>query len=328
MEFQLHKEQIPAVMQWLLKKHFVHVDDIFATSDRFYMIYQSLSSILHTGGIDRFPDREDRILECNCFFDDWFLFAVPFMDDYVYGLLKMREQEFDQENGMIADGDTPGVTVSFIAFDIKVLQSCLEDPSASNRKRLGIEINRVVAYPKQKHNAVLKQYFVRPEAEAPYLIAEMYTKHIASFSEEHILPVPIAYLDILQKRQKNKKYTRIPDFLDQNNRDAGMIICDHQNIYIKDVSCLSPYEKRAILAAYTGNVSVHSFAAEVRYHAFFLVDLAKIRLPIVGSPYASAVRADMSIGDKEFQGPTPYYNLAGKMVKTQMDCHGELKNHL
>ena len=76
-----------------------------------------------------------------------------------------------------------------------------------------------------------------------------------------------------------------------------------------------------ILATHTGNVSVHSFAAEVRYHAMFLTKLMKIRLPMVGAPYASAVRADMSIGDKEFQGPTPYYDLSGKLVQEQEKYH-------
>ena len=44
---------------------------------------------------------------------------------------------------------------------------------------------------------------------------------------------------------------------------------------------------------------------------------------MAGSPYASAVRADMSIGDKEFQGPTPYYDLSGKLVSEQVKYHQE-----
>jgi len=77
----------------------------------------------------------------------------------------------------------------------------------------------------------------------------------------------------------------------------------------------------AILATHTGNVSYHSFAAEIRYHAMFLKKWMKIRLPLAGSPYASAVRADMSIGDKEFQGPTPYYDLSGALVLKQIEFH-------
>jgi hypothetical protein len=94
---------------------------------------------------------------------------------------------------------------------------------------------------------------------------------------------------------------------------------------VEDVNRLTEAEKLAILATHTGNVSLHSFGAEVRYHAMFLTSAAKIRLPLLGSPYASAIRADMSIGDKEFQGPTPYYHLSGRLVRTQMRYHTDGK---
>ena len=313
--------RIPLFFQWLMDNHLIYTDQMLRSIDGFCMIHKPISSILHSKGIDTFPDREDRICECRNFFDDWFLYAVPGTQDPVYGLFKMREQEHDQEMGIQADGDTPGVTISFIAFDTDVMKACLEDPSAENRKKLGIEINRVVAYPKQNHHPAMKAYFLRPQAEAPYLIAETYAKHIASFSSAGTLNVPKAYTEIYQKRAASSKYARVPDFLEQNNRDANMLVCDHAKIYIQDTRDLSQYEKLAILATHTGDVSVHSFAAEVRYHAMFLTNLAKIRLPFAGSPYASAVRADMSIGDKEFQGPAPYYNLSGKLVLEQKKHH-------
>ena len=236
----------------------------------------------------------------------------------------MREQEHDLEQGMKADGDTPGVTISFISFSADILKSCLENPSAENRKEMGMEINRVVAYPKQSHHPALKAYFIRPQAEAPYLIAGTYVKHIASFSTAGTLNVPKAYKEIYQKRWASAKYARVPDFLEQNNQEPNNVVCDHEKIYIQNVKQLSQYEKLAILATHTGNVSYHSFAAEVRYHAMFLNKLMKIRLPMAGSPYASAVRADMSIGDKEFQGPTPYYNLYGKHVREQVKYHSDV----
>ena len=40
-----------------------------------------------------------------------------------------------------------------------------------------------------------------------------------------------------------------------------------------------------------------------------------------GSPYASAIRADMSIGDAEFAGPTPYYRPDSRIVRKQYHCH-------
>ena len=322
--FDLNINRIPSVFRYLLNAQLIREENVLFTKDGFYMIYKSISSILISKGIETFPDREDRILECRNFFDDWFLFAIPDHEDYVYGLLKMREQEHDLDQGMKADGDTPGVTISFISISTDILKSCLENPSAENRKEMGMEINRVVAYPKQSHHPALKAYFIRPQAEAPYLIAETYVNHIASFSTAGTLNVPKAYKEIYLKRSTSSKYARVPDFLEENNREANRAVCDHEKIYIQDVKQLSRYEKLAILATHTGNVSYHSFAAEIRYHAMFLNKLMKIRLPMAGSPYASAVRADMSIGDKEFQGPTPYYNLYGKHVQEQVKYHSDV----
>ena len=315
---------MPSFFQYLSDTKLIHSEHVLSTKDGFHMIGKSISSILISKGIETFSDREDRIMECKNFFDDWFLFAVPGKTKYEYGLLKMREQEHDLERGIQADGDTPGVTISFIAFDTGILKSCLENPSAENRKKMGMEINRVVAYPKQNHHPALKEYFIRPQAEAPYLIAETYVNHIAAFSSAGTLNVPKAYKEIYLKRSASAKYARVPDFLKENNREANRIVCDHENIYIQNVKQLSRYEKLAILATHTGNVSYHSFAAEIRYHAMFLNRLMKIRLPMAGSPYASAVRADMSIGDKEFQGPTPYYNLYGKHVREQVKYHSDV----
>ena len=316
--------EILAFFKWLDDQKMISKDHLISSNDGFFMITESISSILISKGIETFPDREGRILECRNYFDDWFLFAVPGKTEYVYGLLKMREQEHDLERGIQADGDTPGVTISFIAFDTGILKSCLENPSAENRKKMGMEINRVVAYPKQNHHPALKEYFIRPQAEAPYLVADTYVKHIAAFSSAGTLNVPKAYKEIYMKRSASAKYARVPDFLEENNREANRIVCDHENIYIQNVKQLSRYEKLAILATHTGNVSYHSFAAEIRYHAMFLNKLMKIRLPMAGSPYASAVRADMSIGDKEFQGPTPYYNLYGKHVREQVKYHSDV----
>lgn len=317
-------QKTPAFFRWLQERDRITPEHMEFTDDGFGMLKRSVADILMSAGIDTLPDREGENMECRHFFDDWFLFAVPEKDDHVYSLLKMREQEHEKKLGIRADGDEPGVTISFIALDTDILKVCLEDPSRENRKALGMEINRVVAYPKQFHHPALKNYFIRPEAEAPYRIAEAYIGYIASFCRQGMLIVPEAYRDIYAKRGRSAKYVRVPDFLERNNRQAGTVVCDHQVIRIRDAAKLTQYEKLAILATHTGNVSVHSFAAEVRYHAQFLTELAKIRLPLAGSPYASALRADMSIGDKEFQGPAPYYNLSGKLVAQQVACHPEL----
>lgn len=320
-ESVLSKHSMPPFVCWLQDNRYIAHEDIKTTEDGFWFIDKSFASILHDGGIETFPDRNDEILECRYYFDDWYLYALPDGGAHTYGLFKMREQEDDQKIGLSADGDVPGVTISFVAFSSEFLKACLENPVMENRKRLGVEINRVVAYSGQKHHRVLKAYFLRPQALAPYLIAARYVEYIASFSCHGVLNVPDAYLELYRKRGQSRKYARVPDFLDLNNRNAGYTVCDHHKIYISDSNQLTEYEKLAILATHTGNVSFHSFAAEVRYHAMYLVGFAKVRLPFLGSPYASAIRADMSIGDKEFAGPTPYYNLDGRLVIEQMKYH-------
>jgi hypothetical protein len=111
-------------------------------------------------------------------------------------------------------------------------------------------------------------------------------------------------------------------FIEENNRAAGKIVCDNQKIYVCDPLHPTEQERLAILATHTGNTSFFSFAAEVQFHARFLTRWAKIPLPIIGgSPYASAIRADMSIGDAEFTGPTPYYRPDSRMVRKQYHCH-------
>ena len=49
---------------------------------------------------------------------------------------------------------------------------------------------------------------------------------------------------------------------------------------------------------------------------------AKIKIPFLGkSVYDSAIRADMSIGDTELQGYTPYYRENSRIVQEQYRYH-------
>lgn len=316
---------IPQFFQKLIVLQCISPMEIDSISDGFYVVRKSIASILISKRIETVPGKQDQPLECRNYFDDWYIYAVPGINGHTYSLFKMREQEYDAENGFTADGDTPGVTISFIAFDTGLLERCLQEPDYANREALGNEINRVVAYRKQVHHPDLKAYFIRPEAEGAYLVAELYTKHIASFASSGTINVPKAYSEMMRKRGVSAKYKRLPDFIDANNATAGRAVCDHEKIYLQNTSCLTKYEKLAILATHTGNVSFHSFAAEVRYHAQFLVWYAKVSIPFVGgSPYASAVRADMTIADKEFEGPAPFYDLDSKLVREQMRYHKDL----
>lgn len=176
-------------------------------------------------GITTFPNDRDELRDCDKFFDDWYCYAVLRKGGYVYSLFKLREQEFDAKNGLIADGDTPGVTVSFIAFDTDVLAQCLSEPTVANRKRLNQEINRVVAARGQRHDKTLKAYFLSPKAEGPYLIAELYVRHIASFAGDGCIDVPEHYAEIYRKSAAAGFHGwagRIPRFLEETTRPRAI----------------------------------------------------------------------------------------------------------
>jgi hypothetical protein len=294
--------------------------DVVHTQDGFWMVNKSLSQILSQKGILDFPNNDGTRLACDKFFDDWFLYAVSSENDYVYSLLKLREQEHDAECGSLADGDDPGVTISFVPFSYEVLLECLEVPTDKNRKRLDSEIDRVVACRGQAHHEDLKRYFINPGSEGAYLVADQYVKYIASFSENGALDVPEYYREL----SKNRK-SRLPAFIEALNQAAVHIVCDHKKIYFRNAEDLTEEERMAILATHTGNTSRYSFAAEVEYHARFLTDLAKIKIPFFRkSFYDSAIRADMTIGDANHRRFASYYRENSRIVLRQYRSHKDI----
>ena len=316
---------LPSIFKRLLSDACIDKHDVLGTADGFYMVDKSVADILASKGVFDFPDSGGEKVACGDFFDDWFIYVVPNDNDYTYSLLKLREQEHDMENGSPGDGDTPGVTISFISFEIEKLLHCLADPSDENRKKLSAEINRVVACSGQHHHKALKRYFKNPESQGTYFVADRYVKTIASYASERKLEVPAFYKEIVQQNSSCKassKLARLPRFVEALNAAAGRVVCDHEYIYLEDREELTEQEALAILATHTGNTSLYSFAAEVEYHARFLTPLAKIKIPFFGrSVYDSAIRADMTVGDSEFEGPAPFYKDNSKIVKRQVSIH-------
>ena len=293
-------------------------ETIYQTQDGFTASNRSLAELLTRRGIDTFPNAGGEQRRCDLFFDDWYLYSIPSEGGFCYSLFKMREQEYNAQRGEIGDGDTPGVTVCFIEFDSKALTRCLADPSRENRSALNQEINRVVVSRSQRHHHALKDYFRRPQAQAPYLIAELYVRFIAGLAQDGSLPVPIAYA----RQYSRSPRSRLSRFLEESNARAGYPVCDHGRITIRDPRNPSEYEALAILATHTADTSFHCFAAEVRYHACYLVPLARIPIPFLGrSVYDSAIRADLTIAESELEGPAPFHNPRSRWVKRQRLHH-------
>ena len=324
----MNDKTIPMIFQQLQTEGCLKENDIINTRDGFSLAYRSVAEMLAQKNILDFPDSQGERRACSSFFDDWFLYAIQEKNDYIYSLLKLREQEHDQ--GAAADGDTPGVTICFISFDCGILLKCLEDPSDENRQKLNAEINRVVVRRGQRHHETLKGYFLNPASEGAYLVASVYTKHIAAMAEKGCLTVPDHYREIARQyasRKNSAKLGRLPKFLESLNQEARYTVCDQEKIFIQDPTAPNRYECAAILATHTGNTSVYSFAAEVEYHAKFLIPIARFRIPLIGkSVYESAIRADMSVGDAEFQGPASFYRQDSRIVRTQYRYHKETIN--
>ena len=217
------------------------------------MSRKSIADILLEKEIRTFPNDRGETRECGLFFDDWHLYAIE-DGGWVYSLVKLREQEHDREEGRIGDGDTPGVTVSFISFRPDILIQCLAEPTMENRRAMNREINRVVSLRGQHHHPALKAYFEKTESAGAYLIAEEYVRKIAHFAENGRISTPDAY-------KNAKKGIRLPTFIEKNNARAGYTVCDQQSIFIRDAQHLNRFEALAILAAYTADVSFPSFLA-------------------------------------------------------------------
>ena len=311
-------EAVPIIFLKLHSETCICTTDFVHTEDGFWMVCKSLSEILAQKGILDFPSTDGTRLACDKFYDDWFLYAVPSeKGDYVYSLLKLREQEYDAKYDFPADGDTPGVTISFVPFSCESLLDCLAVPTDENRKRLDCEIDRVVARRGQRHHEDLKRYFIDPKSEGAYLVADLYVKRMASFAENGILDTPEHY----KKIAKYKK-SRLLAFIESLNRTVGRVVCDHEKIYFQNADDLTEHEHTAILATHTGNTSRYSFAAEVEYHARFLTPLVKIKIPFCRkSFYDSAIRADMTIGDAERRRIASYYRENAKIVQRQYRLH-------
>ena len=318
---------LPLFFQNLVRQKLLTFESIHSTPDGFFAADTSIADILKQRNILTFPNDQGEPRLCQRFYDDWYLYAVPAGEDFVYSLFKMREQEFDAQEGVPGDGDTPGVTVCFIALNPAPLQVCLDNPTEENRQAWNRELNRVVSVSGQSHHPVLKDYFIRAEADGSYLIARLYIRFLTSLSKGGQLPVPLHYAEIFRQSQlpgASAKCRRLPEFLEANNAAAGRTVCDHRFIYLQNPEQPTPFEQKAILATHAANTSFHSFAAEIRYHAWFLFPMAKLPLPIVGhSVYASAIRADMTIDDTEFEGPAPFHREDSRWLREQAECHPE-----
>lgn len=294
-------------------KPYVDASDVEVTDDGFVMLTKPLSEILTEIGVTD-TNLTEGVNDVENYYDDWYIYAIKGDDgQYTYSLLKMREQESDG-----FDGDDPSVSISFVEFDINVLANMVGEngQTEENINALDAEIEKVTSSSDSSYDEVLQEYFADSTSDAPYLVANQYIEKIASTNVDNKIVLP----NLLTENEN-----RVIDALNALNEKAGRPIYDPENncINIQDPSSLTEEERYAILAAYTGDVTYNSFAAEVEFHSDALLDWKSI----VPGWYNSALRADMGIGETNKYGWAgnfdEYYDLDSDMVQSQRDAHGD-----
>lgn len=288
------------------------------TGDGFDMYFLPMADILEGMGIHHTGLSSRNHADVRSYYDDWYLYRVT-REKTVYSLLKMREQEHDFVPGY-ADMDDPGVTISFVAFDLQRLMDLQQDAAGDTMAAFVHAFRCVTEYLNQPFDPELQRYFSDERAKAPYLIGEAYVDKLLTFVEQGRLPFP-------EKMKEAPR--RLLMGLEKMNRQAGKQICDFENgcLRIDDPENPTREERLCLLAAHTGNLSQNSFAAEVKYHADALVSWQN-KIPFLGKSqwYASALRADMQVEGEEWLRKnwfSPYYDEENPMILRQAEIHGE-----
>ena len=335
-----HKNNYPSVLVDYINNDIIDMDYTAETVDDFVICKTPLSEILLSCNVNSLTDDGgvDHAVDGN--YDDWYIMALNRNGKETYGLYKMREQEYDPDDDD-HDNNIPGVTISFVEFDISKLNDVIYH-NTSNTSDLYNEIDRVVHVPDAPYSPELQSYFANVNSEAPYLIAEAYVDKIANSYSISSIPFPNNLNDIYDKidilirqlqdiggdintetavSQQIEKLSRVPDALSDCNNNSGSVIADENNkvIRVSSSSNLNYNEKRAILSAYTADTSFNMFAAEVQAHADYLDS----GLSVFDRWYSSALRADMAIGEENESGMfDSYYDPNDSRVVAQANAHG------
>lgn len=339
----------PPLFDSFINSNILAPDKVDFTNDGLFLTTTPISEILGNNSISFLPTTtnytstapSDRWYVHN-YFDDWYLFAVKNGASVSYGLYKMREQETDNY-----DNNDPGVTIPFVGFDGTKLTNCLSNSTGPNKYALYQELVKVTGPEVPEADDVITSYFANTSSSGAYLIAEKSIAFFANCASENIISAPnnlvsmfeeIAEIDDLLGNvfldnntrlvllQNKADLQRVPDALGAINTAAGKTIFDFDDytITVQDKNSLTLYEKQAILACFTANVTFNSFAAEVEFHAD-AINNWQSNIPILGNEwYERAIRADMAIGEEYESGfYDEYYDLDSAIVRAQADAHGE-----
>lgn len=246
---------VPSALQSFIDDGYISINDIKQTDDGFTLCTKPLSEIFTDMGVSSQINGSDGSNLSLNYLTSWYLYSVG----NNYSILKMR--------CLNEEGAGIGTSIPFMDFNISLINSLYEDiiqqinPSQSEfdlytalRKLIygTIDANYTYCVP-------IASYFASSSSKGNHLIAEEYIKKILATErdENGYIQIPSnissAQTDFLDT---------LPDIYDsENNR----IVVGNYN--------LTNYEKKAILACRTGNLSLNAYAAENIAHAVATIAL-------------------------------------------------------
>ena len=246
---------VPSALQSFIDDGCISINDIKQTDDGFTLCTKPLSEIFTDMGVSSQINGSDGSNLSLNYLTSWYLYSVG----NNYSILKMR--------CLNEEGAGIGTSIPFMDFNISLINSLYEDiiqqinPSQNEfdlytalRKLIygTIDANYTYCVP-------IASYFASSSSKGNHLIAEEYIKKILATErdENGYIQIPSnissAQTDFLDT---------LPDIYDsENNR----IVVSNYN--------LTNYEKKAILACRTGNLSLNAYAAENIAHAVATIAL-------------------------------------------------------
>ncbi len=306
----------PDFFNFLLDENLIGAGELDCTDDGFFLTTVSLSEILLRNGINQLPYRDKNnttvYIDVATHYDDWYIYAVynTSINALVPGLYKMRLEGSDNN----VDEDTsPGVSISFIAFDVSSLFVYFSNRTVGNGTVLQDAIKRTVTSSNNTHNDVLDDYFQIDNNDGSYLIGEKYVSLIVNGAQNGIINIPSSFDTFYDKSRI------IQDVGSLKNIQGMDILNDSTNtIQIQNVNSLTINERQVILSCFTGNSGFCSFAAEVKFHAEATSNIYS------WFKYENAIISDMSIVTGERPAwQTPYYFVYDESVINQVSAHSD-----
>ena len=311
-------DDYPDLYDELINKKYIDMNKMCQTEDGFTICMTPIADIYRNIGFDGYvvytnideDEHGDYTRPDDFYLRDWYLYSVSKNDEVAYSILKLRTY-----NSSIKA--TPGVSIPFASIDVSVFDdnTYLDNDHIEFVKQ---ETRRViVCNSDQPYNGIIINYFYNSTSDALYELADIYVGKVIE--------------DELGENETDENCVKavLPGFEETDYQKTALSKCNlydesSKSIKIADSQILSQVEKEAILSCRTNNPNYDSFAAEIVFHAeaTLYVSGAIFALRIDPTPnstfgweahlvdsliadwlkkefYASGIKADLSIDDKE-----------------------------